>query len=169
MLNSQTGQFQRYSPGGQPIYTHHANPISKINVPRYDEPHLNHHLIGILMKKPALLLALCLLFGSAFHPSTSTPSVVFAQAPQPTQATPPPPPAAPKQHKPTAQSQTSAPVVLSNNNHYTNSSGNVVHSPAKSSGGVPAGATAACRDGSYSFSQHRQGTCSHHGGVSSWL
>lgn len=33
----------------------------------------------------------------------------------------------------------------------------------------PAGATAICRDGSYSFSQHRQGTCSHHGGVARWL
>ncbi len=34
---------------------------------------------------------------------------------------------------------------------------------------VPAGATAECRDGSYSFSQHRNGTCSWHGGVSTWL
>ncbi len=34
---------------------------------------------------------------------------------------------------------------------------------------IPAGATAECRDGSYSFSQHRSGTCSHHGGVSRWL
>jgi len=33
----------------------------------------------------------------------------------------------------------------------------------------PAGATAQCRDGSYSFSQHRSGTCSHHGGVARWL
>lgn len=32
----------------------------------------------------------------------------------------------------------------------------------------PAGATALCRDGTYSFSQHRQGTCSHHGGVAEW-
>jgi hypothetical protein len=58
---------------------------------------------------------------------------------------------------------------LSNDNHYTNSNGNVVHSPAYSSGGAPAGATAQCADGTYSFSQHRQGTCSHHGGVSRWL
>ena len=29
--------------------------------------------------------------------------------------------------------------------------------------------TARCRDGSYSFSQHRSGTCSHHGGVAQWL
>ena len=34
---------------------------------------------------------------------------------------------------------------------------------------VPAGATARCRDGTYSFSQHRQGTCSGHGGVAQWL
>lgn len=58
---------------------------------------------------------------------------------------------------------------LSNNNHYTNSDGQSVHSPAYSSGGVPAGATALCGDGTYSFSQHRQGTCSHHGGVAKWL
>ena len=33
----------------------------------------------------------------------------------------------------------------------------------------PSGATAQCRDGTYSFSQHRRGTCSHHGGVARWL
>lgn len=60
-------------------------------------------------------------------------------------------------------------VQLSNNDYYTNSSGNRVHDPAYSSGGVPPGATAQCRDGTYSFSQHRQGTCSHHGGVARWL
>ncbi|HET9712588.1 MAG TPA: DUF3761 domain-containing protein, partial [Pyrinomonadaceae bacterium] len=32
----------------------------------------------------------------------------------------------------------------------------------------PAGTTARCRDGSYSFSQHRRGTCSSHGGVAEW-
>lgn len=31
------------------------------------------------------------------------------------------------------------------------------------------GATAVCRDGSYSYSRHRRGTCSHHGGVARWL
>ena len=45
-----------------------------------------------------------------------------------------------------------------------------VHSPAHSkTGTAPAGATAKCRDGTYSFSQHRSGTCSHHGGVLSRL
>ena len=33
----------------------------------------------------------------------------------------------------------------------------------------PAGATAICRDGTYSFSQHHSGTCSYHGGVAQWL
>lgn len=32
----------------------------------------------------------------------------------------------------------------------------------------PPGATAKCRDGSLSYSQHRRGTCSHHGGVAIW-
>ena len=59
--------------------------------------------------------------------------------------------------------------TLSNDRHYTNSDGNSVHSPASSNGGVPVGAKALCRDGTYSFSEHRQGTCSHHGGVEKWL
>ncbi|SRR6266446_972822 len=59
---------------------------------------------------------------------------------------------------------------LSNNNYYINSSGNNVHSPAYSNNGsVPAGATAQCSDGTYSFSQSSRGTCSHHGGVVQWL
>jgi Protein of unknown function (DUF4236)/Protein of unknown function (DUF3761) len=33
----------------------------------------------------------------------------------------------------------------------------------------PAGASAVCRDGTYSYSRSRRGTCSHHGGVSRWL
>lgn len=52
--------------------------------------------------------------------------------------------------------------------HYTNSYGNTVQSPTRYKK-VPAGATALCRDGSYSFSQSRRGTCSHHGGVAKWL
>jgi len=57
---------------------------------------------------------------------------------------------------------------LSNNDHYTNVDGEEVHSPAYASS-VPTGASAVCRDGTYSFSQHRSGTCSHHGGVAEWL
>ncbi|KMY85090.1 hypothetical protein BUMB_03261 [Candidatus Paraburkholderia calva] len=58
---------------------------------------------------------------------------------------------------------------LDNHGHYTNRDGNSVHSSARSrSSAVPHGATARCRDGSYSFSQHRSGTCSRHGGVAQW-
>jgi hypothetical protein len=35
--------------------------------------------------------------------------------------------------------------------------------------GPPPGATAICRDGDYSYSMHRSGTCSGHGGVQQWL
>lgn len=59
---------------------------------------------------------------------------------------------------------------LDSHRHYINKDGQTVHSPAKSkSGAIPAGASAQCRDGSYSFSRHRSGTCSHHGGVAQWL
>jgi hypothetical protein len=34
---------------------------------------------------------------------------------------------------------------------------------------APQGATAVCRDGSYSFSRHRASACSKNGGVSQWL
>ncbi len=53
---------------------------------------------------------------------------------------------------------------------YTNSQGNRVRSPTRTPDNQPpAGATAQCRDGTYSFSQSRRGTCSHHGGVTKWL
>lgn len=52
--------------------------------------------------------------------------------------------------------------------HYTNSRGERVQSPTYYNS-VPAGATALCRDGTYSFSRSRRGTCSHHGGVAKWL
>lgn len=54
------------------------------------------------------------------------------------------------------------------NGTYENSSGNTVCKPEESST-VPAGATARCTDGTYSFSEHRSGTCSYHGGVAEWL
>ena len=58
---------------------------------------------------------------------------------------------------------------LINDNHYKNVDSQSIHSPACSTGGVPSGATAQCADGTFSFSTHRQGTCSHHGGVAKWL
>ena len=54
------------------------------------------------------------------------------------------------------------------NGSYVNSAGNTVCSPETSTS-TPAGATARCNDGTYSFSQSRRGTCSFHGGVAEWL
>lgn len=51
---------------------------------------------------------------------------------------------------------------------YVNSDGQCIHDP-NSSATAPAGATAQCEDGTYSFSTHQSGTCSGHGGVSRWL
>ncbi len=47
---------------------------------------------------------------------------------------------------------TNTPVPASNNN-----------------GGIPAGATGRCKDGSYTTATHHQGACSHHGGVDIWF
>jgi uncharacterized protein YraI len=53
---------------------------------------------------------------------------------------------------------------------YINSGGEWVPSPMWTADGrAPAGSSARCRDGSYSFSRSRRGTCSHHGGVARWL
>ncbi|HEX5852403.1 MAG TPA: DUF3761 domain-containing protein [Solirubrobacteraceae bacterium] len=54
------------------------------------------------------------------------------------------------------------------NGTYVNSAGNTVCNPEESPT-APAGATAECEDGTYSFSESRSGTCSHHGGVARWL
>lgn len=51
---------------------------------------------------------------------------------------------------------------------YINSDGNYEPSP-ESASSAPPGATAQCKDGTYSHSQHHSGTCSGHGGVAQWL
>jgi len=51
---------------------------------------------------------------------------------------------------------------------YRNVDGVCVHRPVPANQ-PPAGATAQCNDGTYSFSTHHSGTCSHHGGVRRWL
>jgi hypothetical protein len=40
---------------------------------------------------------------------------------------------------------------------------------SRTQGDIPAEATARCKDGTYSRSTHRSGTCSYHGGVAEWL
>lgn len=59
---------------------------------------------------------------------------------------------------------------LQNHGRYVNKYGVSVHAPSRAvGGGAPDGATARCGDGTYSFSQHRRGTCSRHGGAVAWL
>jgi len=52
--------------------------------------------------------------------------------------------------------------------YYTAKSGDHVHRPMHAQH-QPTGATAKCRDQTWSFSENHRGTCSHHGGVQQWL
>lgn len=80
--------------------------------------------------------------------------LLYSQTPQPSTTQP----ASLQQQKPKCTS----------NGTYVNSKGETVKRPENCSA-APKGATAQCGDGSYSFSQSRRGTCSHHGGVAKWL
>lgn len=63
-----------------------------------------------------------------------------------------------------------AAVLFCGSGYYENSLGRCIPRPHRTPHNqVPAGASARCRDGTYSFSQSRRGTCSHHGGVGRWL
>jgi hypothetical protein len=83
--------------------------------------------------------------------------------------------AAEKRESPTASAQGAPETTPATSQHaaghgYINSQGERVPSPTWTKNGkAPAGASARCLDGSYSFSRHHQGTCSHHGGVAQWL
>jgi hypothetical protein len=67
---------------------------------------------------------------------------------------------------PAAPAAPAAPTCT--NGTYVNAAGATVCRPEAASS-APAGATAKCVDGVYSFSQSRRGTCSGHGGVAVWL
>ena len=69
-------------------------------------------------------------------------------------------------HEPAA-AEARAPSVCGADS-YVNSRGHCVHRPVRANK-APPGASARCRDGTYSFSQSRRGTCSWHGGVAQWL
>ena len=75
-------------------------------------------------------------------------------------------PPSPSQSGSNASQQANA--NCTSNGTYVNSKGQTVKRPENCSS-APQGATAQCRDGSYSFSRSRSGTCSHHGGVAKWL
>lgn len=68
-----------------------------------------------------------------------------------------------------APQATAAPVLIAcGADEYENVDHVCVPRPEQSPS-APDGATAQCKDGTYSFSRHRTGTCSHHGGVARWL
>ncbi|MFJ8917052.1 DUF3761 domain-containing protein [Amycolatopsis sp. NPDC102389] len=114
---------------------------------------------------------------SSWAPPTST--ATPAPAPQqfvppattavevPKQVEPKPTKARPKttQATPTAKAPN---LAECGSDYYRNTDGVCVHRPATGPGAAD-GATALCKDGSYSYSQNRRGTCSGHGGVRTWL
>ena len=67
-----------------------------------------------------------------------------------------------------AAAPSSVHTIACKSGYYKNVSGHCVHRPVKAPK-APAGATAHCRDGTWSFSEHASGTCSHHGGVAVWI
>jgi len=95
------------------------------------------------------------------HTQAARPAVV---APKPAQAPKPAVKPAPVAPKPAP----SAGGGCDEDTHYVNVSGNCVLRPVVAAV-APAGASARCKDGTYSSSQHRSGTCSKHGGVQDWL
>ncbi|WP_414943950.1 DUF3761 domain-containing protein [Amycolatopsis sp. cmx-11-32] len=104
--------------------------------------------------------------------TTSTPAPTPQQVVPPTtaavevpkQVEPPPSRARPKT-TPTAKAPN---LAECGSDYYRNTDGVCVHRPATGPGAAD-GATAICKDGSYSYSQNRRGTCSGHGGVRTWL
>jgi len=118
--------------------------------------------------KKVLLWTIASVFGVSALAALSEPSTPVI-APTPT-AYIAPAPATGTLSLPSATPQAlkyQSPTELSNDNYYQNVDGIKVHAPAYAPT-IPEGASARCRDGTYSFSLNRRGTCSHHGGVAEW-
>jgi hypothetical protein len=89
--------------------------------------------------------------GGVQKASKSKPAADAAEAPTPGASTP-------------GASSTAAPSTAAKSSVASKSA------PTEKAGNTdPTGATAKCKDGTYSKSQHHTGTCSHHGGVAEWL
>lgn len=58
--------------------------------------------------------------------------------------------------------------TTSSQGYYRSTDGSQVHGPTKEDNSTYGKVTADCRDGTHSFSHHRSGTCSGHGGVAGW-
>jgi hypothetical protein len=79
------------------------------------------------------------------------PAAAATPAAAPKAAAAPAPAAAPAAAKPSAMAKSAAAPTTA------------------ASASDPAGASAKCKDGTYSHSKHHSGTCSKHGGVAEWL
>lgn len=93
-------------------------------------------------------------------------SIFGSSSPEPSQDPDPTPAATVELREPTPSTSTYRPTSCVQG--YLNVDGDCVSGPV-SAPAPPPGATAQCRNGKYSFSQNRRGTCSHHGGVARWL
>jgi uncharacterized protein DUF3761 len=72
--------------------------------------------------------------------------------------------------KPTTTTQTTTTKTTGTKATGTKATGTKTTSSVASGGDTnPAGASAKCKDGTYSHSQTRSGTCSRHGGVAQWM
>jgi hypothetical protein len=58
--------------------------------------------------------------------------------------------------------------TTSSHQTYRSSDGTEVHGPTCDVDPANGKVTADCRDGTHSYSHHRSGTCSRHGGVAAW-
>lgn len=104
-------------------------------------------------------------------PTASSSPVATASPSDTATASEAPPPVTPVTTAPATSTATDAappPAAACAADEYRNVDGVCVHRPVPADQ-PPPGATAQCNDGTYSFSQHHQGTCSHHGGVRRWL
>lgn len=71
----------------------------------------------------------------------------------------------PRDWRPTSSLQTTSQPA---SRCYRNANGECVPKPDTSTS-LPGRAIAKCRDGTYSFSNHRRGSCAGHGGVAAWM
>lgn len=105
------------------------------------------------LRKLIVVLSLSFLLSQQLLTQTASQTASSGSSAQQTSGTPDTNPAKPK---------------CADNGTYVNSQGQTVKRPENCTT-APQGATAQCRDGAYSFSKSRRGTCSHHGGVAKWL
>ncbi|HWB21527.1 MAG TPA: DUF3761 domain-containing protein [Gaiellaceae bacterium] len=104
-------------------------------------------------------------------PGTTTTIPLLGGTSATTPTTTPSSPALPSASLPaitTAAATTTTVATSCPTGSYLNVNGACIQGPTASPT-VPSGATAQCKDGTYSFSQNRSGTCSGHGGVATWL